>query len=287
VSEPQFLALAAALVLAAAALWLWAWSARERARQRAGAHLERQLRASDEAPQDNAPWMRAPARMPEAAAEQMPLAGAAPRRARWLPEWLDGAVSPGRLITGLMIALLAVAVAGIALGPLAAAGAAVICAALGAFALWLAVQRLRRRLAQQLPPFIDAMVRLITIGNSTQAAFQLSIANSAPPLREHLERAASLVRAGVDLDQALLQTARAVHVEEMTLMAAILGLSVRYGGRADLMLERVAHFMRDREQAEQELSALSSETRLSAWILGAGGLQVLGSILLYRLARLE
>ncbi len=181
-------------------------------------------------------------------------------------------------------------------------------------------RRLRRRLAQQLPPFIDAMVRLITIGNSTQAAFQLSVGNTAEPLRGHLERAASLVRAGVELDQALHQTARAVRIEEMALLAAILGLSVRYGGRADLLLERVAHFMRDREQAEQELMALSSETRLSAWILGllplavgfaivtlnaayftrmwqdptgrmllfgAGGLQLLGAVLLYRLARLD
>jgi len=94
---------------------------------------------------------------------------------------------------------------------------------------------------------------------------------------------------------------------------------VRYGGRADLLLERVANFMRDREQAEQELIALSSETRLSAWILGllpvgvgafliftnpgyfmgmwnddtgrilifsAAGLQLTGAVLLYRLARL-
>jgi hypothetical protein len=54
----------------------------------------------------------------------------------------------------------------------------------------------------------------------------------------------------------------------MFLLASILGLGVRYGGRADLLLERVGNFMRDREQAEQELVAMSAETRLSAWILG-------------------
>jgi tight adherence protein B len=127
------------------------------------------------------------------------------------------------------------------------------------------------------------------------------------------------VRAGVDLDRALHQTADNVRIEEMYLLASILGLGVRYGGRADLLLERVGNFMRDREQAEQELSALSSETRLSAWILGllpvgvgafliftnpsyfmgmwndgtgrilifsAVGLQLTGAALLYRLARL-
>ena len=162
------------------------------------------------------------------------------------------------------------------------------------------------------------MVRLITIGNSTQAAFQLAIVNCQTPLRGYLERAASLVRAGVDLDRALHQTANSVRVEEMYLLASILGLGVRYGGRADLLLERVANFMRDREQAEHELMAMSSETRMSAWILGllplgvgaflvvmnptyfvgmwgdstgrtlifsSLGLQLVGAGLLYRLAR--
>jgi tight adherence protein B len=123
----------------------------------------------------------------------------------------------------------------------------------------------------------------------------------------------------VDLDRALHQTATNVRVEEMFLLASILGLGVRYGGRADLLLERVANFMRDREQSEHELIAMSAETRLSAWILGllplgvgafliltnpgffmgmwndetgrilifsSVGLQLLGAVLLYRLAKL-
>ncbi len=211
------------------------------------------------------------------------------------------------------------AVAGLFAGWISAVGTFVVFLLMATFALWLRVQKFRRQLVSQLPAFIDAMVRLITIGNSTQAAFQLGIASTQPPLRGYLERAANLVRAGVDLDRALHQMATSVRVEEMYLLASILGLGVRYGGRADLLLERVANFMRDREQAEHELVAMSSETRLSAWILGllpvgvggfiivsnptyflrmwqdstgqmlifgAVGLQLLGAVLLYRLAKL-
>ena len=48
-------------------------------------------------------------------------------------------------------------------------------------------------------------------------------------------------------------------------------------------MERTATFMRDREEAQRELLALSAETRLSAWVLGllplvvAGGLFVLNA----------
>jgi tight adherence protein B len=95
---------------------------------------------------------------------------------------------------------------------------------------------------------------------------------------------------------------------------------VRYGGRADVMLERMATFMRDLDQAQRELVAMSAETRMSAWVLtllpigivgflvvvnpayfaamwnddsgrhlvyGALALQAVGAYLLYRLTRLR
>ncbi|RYF40761.1 MAG: secretion system protein [Comamonadaceae bacterium] len=236
-----------------------------------------------------------------------------------LPPWLQDVAS----VRGLAIAggaiLLVSALAGLIAGQLAAIAALALLLLAGCFVIWLRVQRFQRRLVQQLPGFLDAMVRLITIGNSTQASFQLAMAGTRHPLQAYLHRAASLVRAGLDLDRALHQTASQVRIEEMYLLASILGLGVRYGGRSDLLLERVSNFMRDREQAEHELVAMSAETRLSAWVLGALpvavgafiimvnpeyfmtmwqdatgrmlvffaiGLQLLGAGLLYRLTRL-
>lgn len=322
-SERLVIVMALALLLAAAGLWLWHLSARERERAAVGAHLDRQLRTAPADGAEVAPWMREPdpffgAATAGQADDEPAAARAAPKFV--LPAWLAGAVKPVTLLLGAVGAAVVCAVAGLALGPVGAVAAVVLCAVFGAFAVWLAVQRFRRKLVRQLPGFIDTMVRLITIGNSTHAAFQLSIPSAGEPLRGYLEKASSLVRAGAELDQALNQMARTVRIEEMHLLAAILGLGVRYGGRADLLLERVAHFMRDREQAEQELTALSAETRLSAWILGllpvgvglaivmlnagyfmrmwqddsgrymlygAGALQLLGAFMLYRLAKLS
>ena len=237
-----------------------------------------------------------------------------------MPAWLLGVIMPRSLLMSAAGIVLLSGLAGIVSGPLAAAGAFGLLLIIFAFVIWLRVQRYRRKLVHQLPAFLDAMVRLITVGNSTQASFQMAIATTREPLRGYLDRAASLVRAGMDLDRALHQTATQVRIEEMFLLASILGLGVRYGGRADLLLERVANFMRDREQAEHELVAMSSETRLSAWVLGvlpiavtafiitvnpgyfmrmwqddsgrylvfgAIGLQMLGAGLLYRLTKLS
>jgi tight adherence protein B len=318
-----------ALLLAAAGLMLWQWATTRQVRRATGLHLQQQIHASftpetpalaplrDRSAAGTAstplsdPWTEA------AAAES----AATPRKSRMealMPAWLEGAVGAPIVLLGIAAIVVSTAVAGSVGGWPAAAGSFLLLSLLGTFAVWLRLQKFRRQLVSQLPAFIDAMVRLITIGNSTQAAFQLAIASTRAPLRAYLERAGSLVRAGVDLDRALHQLASRVHIEEMFLLASILGLGVRYGGRADLLLERVGNFMRDREQAEHELVALSAETRLSAWILGllpvcvgaviitlnpayflrmwhdstgqylvfgAVGLQVLGVVMLYRLAR--
>lgn len=191
---------------------------------------------------------------------------------------------------------------------------------LNAVVLWQRAQKKRRRVVMQLPGFLDNMVRLISIGNSPHAAFQLALSGLDEPIRTCLEQAGSMLRAGKELDNAVAQSGHSYDVEELDLVAAVLRMSVRYGGRADVVLERVADYIRDRESAEQELHALSAETRLSAWILallpiGVGAmiiflngayfqrmwedgtgrmlilasavLEALGAFILYRLARLR
>ncbi|CAN7587221.1 type II secretion system F family protein [Variovorax paradoxus] len=322
-----------ALLLAAGGLLLWQWARNRQTQQATGRHLEQQILASSaevalpatavpmplrDAPSESFipgitsdPWLQTEA-----------TASATPRKSLMetvLPEWLLGVISSKVATLAVIGIFILCLLAGLFGGVVAAAGVLFLLLLASVFAIWLRLQKVRRQLISQLPAYIDAMVRLITIGNSTQAAFQLAIATTQAPLRGHLERSAALVRAGVDLDRALHQTASNVRVEEMFLLASILGLGVRYGGRADLLLERVANFMRDREQSELELIAMSAETRLSAWILGllplgvgsfliltnpgffmgmwndetgrvlifsSVGLQLLGATLLYRLAKL-
>ena len=324
------------LLLLAAALFLWQWAAARQARARSGRHVERQLqtRAVAQEPDDARdgaaaprilidPWARADGAVVASgatvAANDPSEPSPAGRRSVTLPVWMRNVVTPRTLAACTVGALAACALAFALAGGLAAAAVAALALLAGAFSLWWRLQRFRKQLAGQLPGFIDAMVRLIAIGNSTHAAFQQAIGFAKAPLREPLEAASRRVRAGVDLDQALVQTAQAVRVEEMHLLASIVGLGIRYGGRSEVLLERVANFMRDREQAEHELVAMSAETRLSAWILGllpvgvgaaivlvngayfarmwndptgqllvfgAVGLQALGALLLYRLARI-
>ncbi|MFM0501707.1 type II secretion system F family protein [Paraburkholderia caffeinilytica] len=218
------------------------------------------------------------------------------------------------------IVLLLCAWAALVGGVLAAGATLVACAMFIYFLLAVRANKRRQQIVRQLPLFLDGIVRLITLGNSVPAAFQAALQSTEAPLRECLDYVSRMLRTGVEIDRALSQVSVIYGVRQLELVGAVLRLSVKYGGRADVMLDRMASFMRDLEQAERELEAMSAETRLSSWVLAmlpigiggflilsnpkyfasmwfdptgrqlvylAFGLQVVGAYLLYRLANLR
>jgi tight adherence protein B len=186
--------------------------------------------------------------------------------------------------------------------------------------LWLRsrIEKQQKQMLRQLPDFLDGMVRLAGIGNSLPMAFQVTASAVQMPLRTVLDRAMLSVRAGHDLDRALQLASRPYRLQSLELLHVVLGTGMRMGGRADQILQRMSDFMRDLDHAQQELRAITSETRMSAWVLGllpvivatfmtlvnpafftpmfhqplghkillvALGLELLGGLLLYRLAK--
>lgn len=188
------------------------------------------------------------------------------------------------------------------------------------FFVWRRLNKQRQRMLEQLPGFLDNIVRLITVGNSPQAAFQTAVDSVPQPLGGALQQASSMLAASSNLGQSMAQLERTWGLPEFGLLAAVFRMSTKYGGRTDLVLERVSAYIRDRMSAERELHAMSAEVRLSAWILSllpivvgtlimvindgyfmrmwndpsgkqmiavAAGLELLGVVLLYRLAKLR
>ncbi len=219
------------------------------------------------------------------AAEPAPQGNTRDLRRHWADLLRRADITPARgtyLRWGMPIPVM-VLVGAVAGGWIGAVALLIVGVALLSFLLWMRIRRIKDKMLRQLPGFLDGVVRLMTIGSSVPAAFQNSVANTEPPLRQCLVQAIHLQRAGKELDQAVLQMGRAYDLDELVIVSSVLRLSQRYGGRADVVMERTATFMRDREEAQRELLALSAETRLSAWVLGllplvvAGGLFVMNA----------
>lgn len=310
---------ALACLLLALALWLYGRARHQQHERTVHQHMQRALdRSRNAAPMPMSMTATAPV-LPGKEAAAPPVRPWVQRLRRLLGVDAWG-LGPQMLTMLVGAGLLAVLLAGVQAGLAAALGTAVLYVLAAAFGIWRRVSQRRRRLLLQLPGFLDNMVRLISIGNSPHAAFQMAVPNVPAPLGEALQQAAAMLSASPDLGQAMAQLERTWRLPEFGLLAAVFRMSVRYGGRADLVLERVSAYIRDRQSAERELHALSAEIRMSAWvlallpivvgmlimllnqgyflrmwndasgqkmILAAAGLEAVGAFLLYRLAQLK
>lgn len=311
---------AAVCALLALALWLFARAQRQQLQQAIHSAL---LRGLESRPGLQAgaplgmPGVPAPSLPPPAAAQGLPALLQPLKERLRFHAW---GIAPRTLGLLGMAALALALLASMHSGALAGALLLALCLLLTAFGIWLRVSRRRAQMLSQLPGFLDNMVRLLSIGNSLQASFQLASSNVPQPLGGALEQAAAALNVSPDLGQAMEQLEHTWGLPEFGLLAAVFRMSARYGGRADVVLERVSAYIRDRQSAERELHSMSAEVRMSAWILAllpvvvgimimllnqdyfvrmwedesgrkmiylAIGLQVLGSLLLYRLARLR
>lgn len=129
-------------------------------------------------------------------------------------------------------------------------------------------RRERERMIQQLPSFLDSMLRAVAAGRSVPNAVMAATEHSSDPLRQVLLRALRRVELGGDLAEALQEARRVYQVQELAILRMVIIIGQRYGGNVKDILTSVARIIRDREQDRREVKALTGEVRLTAWILG-------------------
>jgi len=179
-------------------------------------------------------------------------------------------------------------------------------------------QRRLRRMIEQLPQLLDHTVRSLKSGRTLADAVLGGIEASEYPLKDAMGRVQRNVQLGVSLPDAVSDLAELYERDEFRLFALGLKVNHRYGGNASELLENLIKMIRERDQASRQLSAMTGETRLTAWVLGllpiimagyflvanpiylvamwhdpsgqrmlatAFGMQVVGSLLLWRMLR--
>lgn len=182
------------------------------------------------------------------------------------------------------------------------------------------IEHFRDQVVAQLPAFLDAISRILSVGCSLELAFRNAGEECQDPLRGIVAQVLLRTQAGLALEDAMNQVAESYAIRELNFMASVFYLGVRYGGNAQAILERITQTMRERLRSRKELLAMTAETRASAWILSAlpvlvglltlssnpdyligmwhdnagrqllllaAGLQVSGMVLLFRMARLQ
>lgn len=130
-------------------------------------------------------------------------------------------------------------------------------------------QRRLTRMIEQLPTLLDHTVRSLKSGRTLADAVLGAIHAADNPLKEAMGRIQRNVQLGVSLPDAATDFAELYERDELRLLALGLKVNHRYGGNASELLENLIKMIREREQAARQLSAMTGETRVTAWVLGS------------------
>lgn len=125
----------------------------------------------------------------------------------------------------------------------------------------------RAKFAEQLDDTLQLMAGNVRAGYGVVQALDAVARDADEPTSEEFSRAVNQTRIGRDLNEALMDTATRMRSDDFTWAAQAIAINRETGGNLAEVLEKVGGTIRERNQIRRQVSALSSEGRLSAIVL--------------------
>ncbi|MDX8509833.1 type II secretion system F family protein [Mesorhizobium captivum] len=141
-----------------------------------------------------------------------------------------------------------------------------------AFALPLLVLRRARgrriqNFAKQLPDALDMIVRSLRAGHPASVAIGLVAREMPDPLGTEFGIVADEITFGLSTEQAVRKLSQRVGFEGLHLLSVSLSIQSKTGGNLTEILANLSKVLRERQKLRMKIKALSSEGRMSAWII--------------------
>ena len=136
--------------------------------------------------------------------------------------------------------------------------------------LYLSHRRSRRlaHLERQLPDALDLVTRALRAGHSFASSVQMIGEEMSDPIATEFRMVADEVNFGVSLQQALTNLSERVPLTDLRYFVVSVLIQRDSGGNLTEVLGNLSRLIRDRLKLLARVRVLSSEGRLSAWILG-------------------
>ncbi|MFJ5445377.1 type II secretion system F family protein [Methylobacillus methanolivorans] len=132
---------------------------------------------------------------------------------------------------------------------------------------YIRMRRRQRMIVTQIPLFIDQVSRALSSGKSVEGAVRGVTEDMQMPLRAVLDRVVRATDLGASFADAMQKAAELHRVKELGLIALAIRISSNYGSSPQEMLKSIVQMIRQHEQAQRELAAMTGETKITAWVL--------------------
>ena len=177
-------------------------------------------------------------------------------------------LEPERVGKGLLIAAASAPLLLLLLGPLAG----LLAIGLGVVSVFgvLARNAARRRakIVEQLPGFLESVMRILAAGNTLEESLGAAARDSSEPIRPLFISIGRQVRLGAPVETVLAEAGDVHRLRDLKVMALAAAINRKYGGSLRQVLKSLISSIRSRDTAARELRALTAETRFSALVLG-------------------
>ena len=124
------------------------------------------------------------------------------------------------------------------------------------------------RMEQQLPEALDLMTRALRSGHAFSSALKMVGEEMTDPVAGEFRTVHDEVNFGVTLQQALTNLSERVPLTDLRYFVVAVLIQRESGGNLTEVLGNLSRLIRDRLKLLAKVRVLSSEGRLSAWILG-------------------
>jgi tight adherence protein B len=128
-------------------------------------------------------------------------------------------------------------------------------------------QRRRKKMEEQFPVALDIFTRSLRAGHPVASAINLITQEMADPIGSEFGLVSDEVSYGAELTDALLAMAERWDLEDMRMFVVSVSVQSETGGNLAEILENLSDVIRARASMYMKVRALSSEGRMSAWML--------------------
>lgn len=125
-----------------------------------------------------------------------------------------------------------------------------------------------RKFERQLPEALDLMTRALRSGHAFSSALQMVGEEMAEPIAGEFRIVHDEVNFGVALQQALMNLSERIPLTDLRYFTVSVLIQRESGGNLTEVLGNLSRLIRERLKLMAKVRILSSEGRLSAWILG-------------------
>ncbi|OGS19959.1 MAG: hypothetical protein A2252_01550 [Elusimicrobia bacterium RIFOXYA2_FULL_39_19] len=128
-------------------------------------------------------------------------------------------------------------------------------------------KKMKEKFDDQLIDALGLISNCVRSGASLQQALEVLVKESKPPIKHEFEETLSQINLGVSIEDAFKGMCKKLNSRDLDLAVLVINVGREYGGNLGENLVKISSTMRERKKIQNKIDAITSQGKMSAWII--------------------